>query len=68
MMDGHPRRIDQCWRLTEMESGDQHITPELDIFDHEMTNRCLCGPRCESLANSMTQFVHHSMDGRELLK
>lgn len=47
-----------------------HVWPIGDLIDHEQSDRCACKPTADVFATrnaALTyQYVHHSLDGREL--
>lgn len=59
------------WQYQWVDRGDEeqmHIRPVGDLIEHELTEECACGPQVEHLAEREWAYVHHSLDGRELLE
>lgn len=55
-----------------MASGDIHTKPANDLIEHEAKEYCICGPECIPIemedGSIIYQWVHHSLDGRELVE
>lgn len=55
---------------TTVGSENMHVVPVADTVAHEVSTRCVCGPKwkaqwCENCGGVHWLFVHHSADGRE---
>jgi len=54
-----------------MTKGDRvlHVHPRGDLIEHEMTERCVCGPETRPVPRGDGSYgwliVHASLDGRE---
>lgn len=69
MTNDYPKPIHECWRVVELDES-VHILPVQDIFLHEKSCACLCGPRAEVRGEDFAFWqkmlvTHNSMDGRE---
>jgi hypothetical protein len=59
------------WLVLVMAGGDvHHVVPFEDLVKHELVEDCVCVPQCEVIVRAagsdVHQFVHSSLDGREL--
>lgn len=55
-----------------MAKGDMHTMPINDLVEHESSEDCICGPTCNPVERNDGTigylYVHHSLDGREMLE
>lgn len=53
-----------------MARRDIHTVPVGDLIEHEETEDCVCGPRCDPVTRPDGSmgfvYIHHSLDGREM--
>lgn len=46
-----------------------HVYPPSDVIEHELTEDCVCGPRCEAVYGYGGPpgwvYTHHPLDARE---
>lgn len=56
------------WQVVHLRSGDVHILPIVDLYDHELRRGCWCDPGFSRQPGADCVVVHNAMDGRELIE